>query len=71
MCKFKNIPCALNFEIKHSEFFYRSFRTCNMILNMDFTINKFFGSNRPKLHFQNNLFISFRDIVLINPICKF
>ena len=40
--KFQNVPCALGFEVKHSKFFYRSFRTCTIILSLDFTINKLF-----------------------------
>ena len=35
----------IRFELKHSEFFCSSFRTCIIILNMDFTINELFGRN--------------------------
>ena len=31
ICKFLNVPCALGFEVKHSKFFCRSFRTCTII----------------------------------------
>ena len=40
--KFQNVPCALGFEVKHSKFFFMSFRACIIILSMDFTINKLF-----------------------------
>ena len=42
--KFQNVPCALGFEVKHSQIFCRSFRTCIIILSMDITIN-YFGHN--------------------------
>ena len=36
---------ALGFEVKQPEFFCTNFRTCIIILGMDFTINKLFGHN--------------------------
>ena len=44
MFEFQNVPCALGFDVKHSKFVCRSFRTCIIILIMDFTINKLFWS---------------------------
>ena len=41
-CKFQNVSCTLGFEVKHSKFFCRSFRTCIIVLSIDFAINKSF-----------------------------
>ena len=38
----QTVPCALGFEVKHSKFFCRSFRTWIIILSMYFTINELF-----------------------------
>ena len=45
ICKFKNVPCELGFEVKHSKFFCRSFRACIPVLSMDFTIINYFHHN--------------------------
>ena len=39
ICKFHNVPCALGFEVKYSQFFCRNFRTYIIIVSRDFTIN--------------------------------
>ena len=38
--RFLNVPCELGFEVKHSKFFYRSFRTCIEILRKFHNLKK-------------------------------
>ena len=48
--EFQNVPSTLGFEVKHSKFFRRNFRTCIIILSMDFMIIKLHRSACKKLH---------------------